>query len=266
MSRLLRWGFDRASGRAKRPERLVRPLAYRGRFPIRGRTLAQVDADLAAVLARVAALEAVRLERCRANAGVEAAGHIAAVEPVSRPAGGRSPAATSEPMDVTAGETAPELISGAVILADTGPPSRTNAASACYAQQPRKGRPAGNVAKQDDSTIGRRAIGPAPEFEFPPEPDTVDEISLAAAEFAAALAKVREQPREAKAAPVNDWAKVAAAHKREAMAKPVPAPAASAYRVPKYQGARYCEQCDQRKWWPQAAQCKSEFCKIEGAA
>lgn len=32
-----------------------------------------------------------------------------AAETVSRPAGGRSPAATSEPMDVTAGETAPEL-------------------------------------------------------------------------------------------------------------------------------------------------------------
>lgn len=48
--------------------------------------------------------------RSRANAGDEAEGvklKAPAVEPVSRAAAGRSAAATSEPMDVTAGETAP---------------------------------------------------------------------------------------------------------------------------------------------------------------
>ena len=43
----------------------------------------------------------------QANAGDEAEANVADVEPVSRPAAGRSAAATSEPMDVTAGETAP---------------------------------------------------------------------------------------------------------------------------------------------------------------
>ncbi|WP_310532529.1 hypothetical protein [Novosphingobium sp.] len=52
----------------------------------------------------------VTLEEIQANAGDEAmvvAIAEAIVEPVSRAAAGRSAAATSEPMDVTAGETAP---------------------------------------------------------------------------------------------------------------------------------------------------------------
>lgn len=94
MSQKVRWGFDRKAGRVVVPVPLVRPVAYRGPWPIRShRTLAEVAAD-----------------EIRANAGVEARGGRTGdpcVESVSRPAAGRSAATTSEIMDVTAGETAP---------------------------------------------------------------------------------------------------------------------------------------------------------------
>lgn len=120
----------RASARREHwlpPRWAERPRAYAGPFPITAaRTLAQVDRDeadleqnsppLLPLPAAVGSGAPAQLPpaafdeiECRANAGDEGAARTAAVEPVSRPAAGRSAAATSELMDVTAGETAPSL-------------------------------------------------------------------------------------------------------------------------------------------------------------
>lgn len=121
MSGLTRWGWDRKAGGPKRPVPLVR--AYRGPWPILShRTMAEVMRDEAEQLQavspkptkeakpRIKSRAAVKGYQAKAGdeaAGTEHASPRPAVEPVSRPAAGRSAAATSEFMDVTAGETAP---------------------------------------------------------------------------------------------------------------------------------------------------------------
>lgn len=102
MSQLTRYGFSREAGERHKPVPLVRrPVAYSGPWPCSWhRTMAEVMADEAGS------------NEIQAKAGVEAQGEKASepcAEPVSRAAIGRSIAATSEPMDVTAGETAPDL-------------------------------------------------------------------------------------------------------------------------------------------------------------
>jgi len=119
------------------PRWAERPRAYVGPWPIlEDRTLAEVDESISG---RAVVLPAPssnmgdctgafpdwpdaplpeELEGSHAKAGGDVAAATAVVreaepsgsaEPVSRPAAGRSAAATSEPMDVTAGETAPEF-------------------------------------------------------------------------------------------------------------------------------------------------------------
>ena len=141
MSALLRWGFDRKAGAKKRPVPLVRSVGQILRGIAYQREIKRFEAVIAAcdrviagnanaddrqVMAdfmadreakeeagpRIKSGVTEEVEGCRAKAGGEAQGGRACepcVEPVSRPAAGRSAAATSEIMDVTAGETAPEL-------------------------------------------------------------------------------------------------------------------------------------------------------------
>lgn len=156
MSALTRWGFDRAAGARKRPVPLVR--AYRGPYPdLSSRTMAEVMRDEARAEKEagpriksgvtkindgLAALGiksgvTVEVEGRRAKAGGEAQGGRICkpcVEPVSRPAAGRTAAATPEIMDVTAGEMAPKSKQAEVfppkpasapVAAAIAPPCRT---------------------------------------------------------------------------------------------------------------------------------------------
>lgn len=87
----------------------------------------------ATAIAHTPHLAAQVATKSRANAGAEAGAALEAetpVEPVSRPAGGRTPAATPEPMDVTAGETAPDIENTRV------PPQATDSARAGEAALP----------------------------------------------------------------------------------------------------------------------------------
>lgn len=146
--------------------------------------------------------------KSRAKAGDEVAGteHASpcpATEPVSRPAAGRSAAATSEPMDVTAGETAPHP--------DPKPQPVDPLPAAAVA-------PALPVARCDAAGSNRVARAAAVALS---EED-------AAEEFAAALDRVRsrragEASEIRKPAPHIDYARVAAAARaRSIAARPVP--------------------------------------------
>lgn len=163
-------------------------------------------------------------------AGTEHASPCPAVEPVSRPAAGRSAAATSEPMDVTAGETAPVpsaanvdgvpaaiASDGAAVLLPPGSEKLNRSPEPIPAPQPADPLPAAAAAPAPAVVKGGATAG---------NQSAADEDVLE--EFAGALGRVKArrsgEVREIrKAAPSIDFARLAAAARaRSSAAKPAP--------------------------------------------
>lgn len=173
MSGLTRWGFDRKAGGPKRPVPLVR--AYRGPWPILShRAMAEVMRDEAEQLqavppkpkkeAKPRIKSGATVKGYQAKAGDEAQGGRICepcMEPVSRPAAGRSAAATSEFMDVTAGETAP-----VPNPAEAAPPKQASAPVAVMAALP--------LAVSTRPTPARAPIGPTGKIDIAAVPSGME--------------------------------------------------------------------------------------------
>lgn len=226
----LRWGFDRKAGARKRPVPLVRAVAYRGPYPIlSGRTMAEVMRDEEEVrLGRPVLLR--ELDECpvvppaptkkkkagpriksgvtkkeyqanaRDDAGVDGATE-APVERVSRPAAGRSAAATSEIMDVTAGETAP--VSHPVRAM---PPKPVSAPVAVVAKPPLPDQPA---PARDPSPQLLCTPKPLPTSALPHRERSTDDAYRAEMVRAAPAVDWQRVARAARARPIGPQAKAA---------------------------------------------------------
>lgn len=280
MSRITRYGFSREAGRAVTPVPLVRrPVMgamriHKGWWPgleraviLPAPTGAMGDLGTAFPDWPDAPLpdefEMVEAGGCappvlvsRAKAGVEAAAGRAceaAVEPASRSGRGRSRPATSEPMDVTAGETAPdcEMPAGGIQTADAGSGREGSAPEGSSGAHAGEG---GNPANAEQSQLPVSEPGTvgsfppvAPAALAPPapaiapagaggEPDDDDEFAAAVARARAKREAMIQEVRKPAARP--DFARVAAA----ARARPI-GPSARKAPTRRALSADPCERC-----------------------